>query len=37
MPDHTMTPVRDAVRTFNKYLLNPAMLVWPAASIGTPQ
>jgi putative nucleotidyltransferase with HDIG domain len=25
--DHiTMTPVRDAVRTFNKYILNPAML-----------
>jgi hypothetical protein len=21
-----MTPLRDAVRTFNKYLLNPAML-----------
>ena len=39
MPDHTMTPVRDAVRTFNKYLLNPAMLLlagrkhWYAAVI----
>jgi hypothetical protein len=26
MSNDTMTPVRDAVRIFNKYLLNPAML-----------
>jgi deazaflavin-dependent oxidoreductase (nitroreductase family) len=26
MVDNTMNPVRDAVRTFNKYVLNPAML-----------
>jgi deazaflavin-dependent oxidoreductase (nitroreductase family) len=26
MLNHTMTPVRDAVRAFNKYLLNPAMM-----------
>lgn len=27
MTDQTTSPVRDAVRTFNKYLLNPAMLL----------
>jgi deazaflavin-dependent oxidoreductase (nitroreductase family) len=26
MSSDTMTPVRDAVRTFNKYVLNPAMM-----------
>jgi deazaflavin-dependent oxidoreductase (nitroreductase family) len=26
MVNNTMNPVRDAVRTFNKYILNPAML-----------
>jgi deazaflavin-dependent oxidoreductase (nitroreductase family) len=26
MPNDTMTPLRDAVRTFNKYVLNPAMM-----------
>ena len=39
MTNNTMTPLRDAVRTFNKYLLNPAMLLlagrkhWYAAVI----
>lgn len=39
MSNATMTPVRDAVRTFNKYVFNPAMLLlagrkhWYAAVI----
>ena len=39
MPNDTMTPARNAVRTFNKYLLNPVMMLlagrkhWYAAVI----
>lgn len=39
MPDHTLIPARDAVRTFNKHVLNHAMLLlagrkhWYAAVI----